>query len=186
MLKCSSNRRVPAPPGGYRQVRHAKRRAAFKREDAILNSGYHLFEMPWQLESIRATVFAPDIKALGLPDWQKLTGTGPAHTQPNREVDGVVEAGPYKAHWLTIGLARRPARGLGRADLILAPPQPTVVVPLPPPGEERIESAAIGPFTTNFPHFWNLPRTGFLSTPMSKDWLSLAHCGSAHLDRTKR
>jgi hypothetical protein len=35
--------------------------------------------MAWQLETIRATVFAPDINALRLPDWRTLMGTPPSH-----------------------------------------------------------------------------------------------------------
>jgi hypothetical protein len=108
--------------------------------------------MPWQLESIRATVFAPDIKAVGLLTWEGLTGTSPAQTQPQPEIDGSVEAGPYMEQWLTMGVARRPGLGPGRADLILAPQYKTVTVPLGPL-RQRIEPAAIGPFMTHFEGF---------------------------------
>jgi hypothetical protein len=114
--------------------------------------------MPWLLETIRATAFAPDIKALRLPDWRTLMGTPPSRTLNNPEADSTVEAGVFRGQWLTMGLARRPGRGPGRADLILAPLHPTVVVPLADPLQERIESAAIGPFTTDFPHFLELAR----------------------------
>src|SRR5438046_2722007 len=69
-------------------------RGRSKREDAILSSGYHLNEMPWLLESIRATVFAPDIRAVGLPNWESLVKRAAVQTQNNREVEGAVEAGP--------------------------------------------------------------------------------------------
>ena len=72
-----------------------------------------------------------------------------------------------------MGLARRPGRGPGRADLILAPLHPTVVVPLADPLQERMEPAAIGPFTTNFPHFLELARR-WLSIDNSVKRLALA------------
>jgi hypothetical protein len=121
-------------------------------EDAILNNGYHHTEMPWQLESIRATVIASDIKAVGLLNWKALTGIPAPQTQQNREVDGTVEAGPYTGHLLTMGVARRPGLGPGRADLILAPLSRTVTVPLDPL-RAREEPAAIGPFITHLEGF---------------------------------
>jgi len=108
--------------------------------------------MPWLLESIRATVFAPDIKAVGLLDWKALTGVPAPESQLNREVDGTVEAGPYMGHLLTMGLAGRPGLGPGRADLVLAPQSRTVTVPLDPL-RGRIEPAAIGPFVAAFEGF---------------------------------
>jgi hypothetical protein len=129
--------------------------------------------MPWLIETIRATVFAPDIKALGLSDWQALTGTQPHQTQYAPEADGAVEAGPFMGHWLTMGLARRPGLGPGRADLILAISQPTVVVPLAAPLQERIEPAAIGPFTTSFLPFIELAKR-WLSTDTNVRRLAVA------------
>jgi len=108
--------------------------------------------MLWLLESIRATVFAPDIKAVGLLDWKALTGVPAPESQLNREVDGTVEAGPYMGHLLTMGLAGRPGLGPGRADLVLAPQSRTVTVPLDPL-RGRIEPAAIGPFVAAFEGF---------------------------------
>jgi hypothetical protein len=128
--------------------------------------------MAWLLETIRATVFAPDIKALGLSDWQTLMKARPRQTRSNPEADSTLEAGPFGNHWLTIGLARRPSRGPGRADFILAPPQSTVVVPLGPE-QERIESAAIGPFTTTIPPFIEIARR-WLSTDSHVTRLALA------------
>jgi len=128
--------------------------------------------MPWLLESIRATVFAPDIKAVGLLNWEALTQTPAAQTQLNREVDGVVEAGPYLGQWLTMGIARRPGLSPGRADLILAPRNRTVVVPLDHL-RERIEPAAIGPFMTNIGRFVELA-TKWLSTDANVKRLALA------------
>jgi hypothetical protein len=119
--------------------------------------------MPWLIETIRATAFAPDIKALGLSDWQALTGDRPHQTQYTRGADSAVEDGPFMGHWLTMGFARRPPRGFGRADLILAISQPTVVVPQADPLKEQIEPAAIGPFPTNFSPFIEL----------AKKWLSI-------------
>jgi hypothetical protein len=128
--------------------------------------------MPWLLESIRATVFAPDIRAVGLPNWESLVQRPPAQTQNNREVDGTVEAGPYDEQWLTMGVARRPGLGPGRADLILAPQNRTVVVPLDPV-TERIEPASIGPFTTKFAGFVELA-TRWLSAVTNVRRLALA------------
>jgi hypothetical protein len=128
--------------------------------------------MTWQLETIRATVFAPDIRALGLSDWQTLMEASPRQTRSNPETDSTLEAGPFGNHWLTVGLARRPGRGPGRADLILAPPQSSVVVPLRPE-QERIESAAVGPFTTNLPPFIELAKR-WLSTDSHVTRLALA------------
>jgi len=128
--------------------------------------------MPWQLETIRATVFAPDVKALGLPDWQTLTKVPPRQTRRNPDADSTLEAGPFGEHWLTMGLARRPGLGPGRADLILAPPQSTAVVPVGPL-QERIESAAIRPFTTNFRPFIELAKR-WLSTDSHVARLALA------------
>jgi hypothetical protein len=119
--------------------------------------------MPWLLETIRATVFASDIKTLGLPDWRTLTGTPPSQTVNNSQADSTVEAGAYMGQWLTMGRARRASRGPGRADLILAVLNRTEVVPLEDPLEERIQPAAIGPFITEFPHFKKL----------AKRWLSI-------------
>jgi hypothetical protein len=119
--------------------------------------------MPWLLETIRATAFAPDIKALGLSDWQTLTGTQPHQTQYANEADSTVEAGPFMRNWLTLGLARRPPLGLGRADLILAisrPAEPFAVVPAGPM-QERIEPVAIGPFATSFLPFIELAKRWF-------------------------
>jgi len=131
-----------------------------------------LYEMPWLLESIRATVFAPDIRAVGLPTWESLVQRLPAQTQHNREVDGTVEAGPYDEQWLTMGVARRPGLGPGRADLILAPQNRAVVVPLDPV-TERIEPASIGPFTTKFAGFVELA-SRWLSTVTDVKRLALA------------
>ena len=131
--------------------------------------------MPWLLETIRATVFAQDIKALGLSDWQALTGTPPHQTQYSHEADSTVEAGPFMRHWLTMGLARRPPLGLGRADLILAisrPAEPFAVVPAGPL-QEQIEPVAIGPFTTSFTPFVELAKR-WLSTDTNVRGLALA------------
>ncbi len=136
--------------------------------------------MPWLLESIRATVFAPDIRAVGLPNWESLVQRPPAQTQNNREVDGTVEAGPYDEQWLTMGVARRPGLGPGRADLILAPQNRTVVVPLDPV-TERIEPASIGPFTTKFDGFVELATT-WLSTVTNVKRLALACTLFEHAD----
>src|SRR5438445_6819548 len=112
--------------------------------------------MPWLLETIRATVFAPDVKELRLPNWRTLMHAPPSETLNNLEADSTVEAGAFEGQWLTIGLARRPGRGPGRADLILAPLHPYAVVPLADPQQQRIEPTAIGPFTTTFPRFMEL------------------------------
>jgi len=128
--------------------------------------------MPWLLESIRATVFAPDIRAVGLQNWESLVERPPAHTRDNRQIDGTVEAGLYGGHSLTMGVARRPGLGPGRADLILAPANRTVVVPLDPL-RERIEPAAIGPFMTNFEGFVALTNR-WLSTVTNVRRLALA------------
>jgi hypothetical protein len=114
--------------------------------------------MPWLLESIRATVFAPDIRAVGLQNWESLVGRPPAQTRDNREADGTIEAGPYGGHSLTMGVALRPGHGPARADLIFAPQNPTIVVPLDVV-TERIEPSAIGPFTTKFDGFVELATT---------------------------
>ena len=129
--------------------------------------------MPWLIETIRATVFASDIKELGLSDWQALTGTRPHQTRHTPEADSTVEAGPFISHWLTMGLARRLGLGPGRADLILAISQQTVVVPLADPLQERIEPAAIGPFTTNFLPFIELAKR-WLSTGSNVRRLAVA------------
>jgi hypothetical protein len=129
--------------------------------------------MPWLLETIRATVFAPDIKALGLSDWHNLTDTRPNQTQNLPETDGTVEAGPFMSHWLTMGIARRPGRGPGRADLVFSPTHPTVTVPLADPLQQRIEPAAIGPFNTNFQDFVKLARK-WLSTDTNVRRLALS------------
>jgi hypothetical protein len=128
--------------------------------------------MPWLLESIRATVFAPDIRAVGLQNWESLVRRPPAQTQHNREIDGTIEAGPYGGHSLTMGVARRPGLGPGRADLIFAPQNPTIVVPLDAVTERR-EPAAIGPFTTKFAGFIELATT-WLSTVTNVKRLALA------------
>jgi hypothetical protein len=128
--------------------------------------------MPWLLESIRATVFAPDIKAVGLLTWAEFTGISPAQTQPQREIDGTVEAGSYMGQWLTMGVARRPGRGPGRADLILSPLNQTVTVPLGPL-RQRIEPAAIGPFMTHFEGFVELANR-WLSTVTNARRLAVA------------
>ncbi len=128
--------------------------------------------MPWLLESIRATVFALDIRAVGLQNWESLVGRPPAQTRNNREIDGTIEAGPYGGHSLTMGVARRPGLGPGRADLIFAPQNPTIVVPLDAV-TERIEPAAIGPFTTKFDGFVELATT-WLSTVTNVRRLALA------------
>ena len=162
----------PSDRGLSGAERHAVR-ARSKREDSTLSGGYHLYEMPWLLETIRATVFAPDIKALRLPDWRTLMHTPPSETLNNPEADSTVEAGAFGGQWLTMGLARRPGRGPGRADLILAPLNSTAVVPFADPLQERIEPAAIGPFTTSFPQFMELARR-WLSTDTNVRRLALA------------
>jgi hypothetical protein len=129
--------------------------------------------MPWLLESIRATVFAPDIRAVGLQNWESLVGRAPAQPRNNREIDGtIIEAGPYGGHSLTMGVAPRRGLGPGRADLILAPQNPTIVVPLNAV-TERIEPAAIGLFTTKFDGFVELA-TKWLSTVTNVKRLALA------------
>src|ERR1700738_2765758 len=97
----------------------------------------------------------------------------PRQTRNNPEADSTLEAGPFRNQLLTIGLAQRPGRGPGRADFILAPTQSTVIVPLANPLQERIESAAIGPFATNFPYFLELARK-WLSTDKNIKRLALA------------
>jgi hypothetical protein len=99
--------------------------------------------------------------------------TPPSETLNDPEADSTVEAGAFGGQLLTMGLARRPARGPGRADLILAPLHPTAVVPLADPLQERIEPAAIGPFTTSFPQFMELARR-WLSTDTNVRRLALA------------
>jgi hypothetical protein len=125
--------------------------------------------MAWQLESIRATVFAPDIKAVGLLTWEGLTETSAVRAQTSPEIDGTVEAGPYRGQWLTMGVARRPGLGPGRADLILAPSNRTVDV-LDVLGRERMVPAAIGPFTANFEGVVELANKDFLE--LANKWLS--------------
>src|ERR1700730_253620 len=58
--------------GRRRRSCTAHEQPSSQREDTIPSSGYHCSEMPWLLETIRATAFAPDIKALRLPDWRTL------------------------------------------------------------------------------------------------------------------
>jgi hypothetical protein len=124
--------------------------------------------MPWLLETVRATVFASDVKLIGLLDWRALAERTPAITEPDQTFnnpgdDSTVVSGSFKGHRLTMGLARRPFPGPGRADLILTIPQSAVLVPLSD-RRQRIEPAAIGPFTTSFPEFVTL----------ATEWLSAA------------
>jgi hypothetical protein len=75
----------------------------------------------WQLETVRATVFARDIAGLDLPNWQSFIG--PGREQVNNPSPGTtVEIGPYMGGTLTIGIAGR----AGRADLILRMPPTTL------------------------------------------------------------
>ena len=78
-------------------------------------------------------------------------------------------------HWLTLGLARQPPLGLGRADLILAisrPAEPFAVVSAGRT-QERIEPVAIGPFAANFPPFVELAKR-WLSTDTDVRKLAVA------------
>jgi hypothetical protein len=131
--------------------------------DAAQNDRYDP-EMSWLIETIRASVFAPDIKELELSSWEALTGNTPRQTLNNPEIDGTVEAGSYRGHWLTTGVARRPGLELGRADLILTISQPYVEVPLADPLKSQLKPAAIGPFKDNFPNFVELAKRWFSTT----------------------
>jgi len=79
--------------------------------------------MVWYLETIRATVLAPDIKALGLLKWQELVG-GSQPERLNPAPNTFLEQGFAEGFALTIG--EQP----GRADLIAAARQlPTALFP---------------------------------------------------------
>jgi hypothetical protein len=74
--------------------------------------------MPWLLETLRATVIANDIEALGLPNWQTLSGSRPLQIVENPGTNATVEVIPFLDHRATI------AHQLGRADFSVIPFQP--------------------------------------------------------------
>ncbi len=79
--------------------------------------------MVWHLETIRATVLAPDIKALRLPKWQQFIG-GSQPQALNPAPNTFLEHGSVEGFALTI--REEP----GRADLIAAAHQlPTALIP---------------------------------------------------------
>lgn len=79
--------------------------------------------MVWHLETIRATVLAPNIKALGLLKWQELVGGSPPQTL-NPAQDTFLELGFIERYAFTI--REQPGRG----DLIAAARQdPTTIFP---------------------------------------------------------
>src|SRR5260221_8523802 len=102
--------------------------------------------MAWLLDTIRATVFAPDIKALSLPNWETLAGA--RRLQMTTPAPGMqLEIGLYRGYRLSLW------EGPGRADLIAAAPFDTL--PMTPP-------ASLG----DLPQF----STEFLE--LTKRWLS--------------
>jgi hypothetical protein len=80
--------------------------------------------MAWLVETLRATVFADDIAALGLPNWQTLSGSPPLQIVNNPGANVTFEIAPFLNHRVTIG------HQLGRADLAVTPFQPPSQTPL--------------------------------------------------------
>jgi hypothetical protein len=102
--------------------------------------------MAWVLDTIRATVIAPDTKALALPKWQMLIGGSPL--QVTTPAPGItVELGFVAGCRLTI--AEQP----GRADLIAAAPPTTLPMTRP---------ASLGDLSLFLPGFMQI----------TKKWLS--------------
>jgi hypothetical protein len=73
-----------------------------------------MIAMAWEVETARATVFAPDVASLGLPSWQSITGASPLQTVTR--ADGIEQqSGMYGRYQLAISKQR------SRADLVIGP-----------------------------------------------------------------
>jgi hypothetical protein len=83
--------------------------------------------MAWRLETLRASVFAEEIGAIGLPKWQTLLEVVPQQVVNNPSANATIESGPFLNHRLII------AQQLGRADLSLVTFSPPSPVPLREP-----------------------------------------------------
>jgi hypothetical protein len=119
--------------------------------------------MVWRLETIRASVFANDVAALDLPNWQALMGVPPNRILNNPSINQTIESGLLAGNVLTIGIGRQ----IHRADLIWAPPQGPSSVPM-------VEPLVLGEFTTTiFRQFVDLAKK-WLSTSANVQRLGLA------------